>query len=438
MSSHERQVTRLALAAPIPALAVALWLLWAGDYAPRTQWTLTVLLLVCWLVLALTLRERVVRPLQTLSNMLAAIREQDYSLRSRRADADDSLGLAMLEINTLMDELRERRLGSLEATALLRRVMAEIDVAVFAFDDAGALRVVNASGERLLGQPAERLLGRRAEELGLGECLQGVAPRMVELSLGGQRARWEVRRGDFRQGGRPHQFVVLADVSRALRDEERLATQRLVRVLGHEINNSITPIKSLAERLQELLRRSPPEGELREDLQRGLGVITSRSEALGRFLASYTRLAKLPPPRRATLDVAAWVSRTVRLETRMPVEVLGGPDMTLNADGDQLDQLLINLVANAVDAALASREKDAGVRVRWARDASRFELVVEDDGPGLPETANLFVPFFTTKPGGTGIGLVLSRQIAESHGGTLTLTERRNSRGCEAKLTLPA
>jgi two-component system nitrogen regulation sensor histidine kinase NtrY len=174
MSSHERQVTRLALAAPIPALAVALWLLWAGDYAPRTQWTLTVLLLVCWLVLALTLRERVVRPLQTLSNMLAAIREQDYSLRSRRADADDSLGLAMLEINTLMDELRERRLGSLEATALLRRVMAEIDVAVFAFDDAGALRVVNASGERLLGQPAERLLGRRAEELGLGECLQGV------------------------------------------------------------------------------------------------------------------------------------------------------------------------------------------------------------------------------------------------------------------------
>jgi two-component system nitrogen regulation sensor histidine kinase NtrY len=437
MSSHERQVTRLALAAPVPALVVALWLLWAGDYAPRTQWTLTVLLLVCWLVLALTLRERVVRPLQTLSNMLAAIREQDYSLRSRRADADDSLGLAMLEINTLMDELRERRLGALEATALLRRVMAEIDVAVFAFDDAGALRVVNASGERLLGQPAERLLGRRAEELGLGECLQGVAPRMVELSLGGQRARWEVRRGGFRQSGRPHQFVVLADVSRALRDEERLATQRLVRVLGHEINNSITPIKSLAERLQELLRRSPPEGELREDLQRGLGVITSRSEALGRFLASYTRLAKLPPPRRSTLDVAAWINRTVRLETRMPVEVLGGPDTTLNADGDQLDQLLINLVANAVDAALVSPKKGAGVRVRWTRDASRFELVVEDDGPGLPETANLFVPFFTTKPGGTGIGLVLSRQIAESHGGTLTLTERQNARGCEAKLTLP-
>jgi len=435
VTSHERQVTRLALAAPVPALVVALWLLWASDFAPRTQWTLSALLVGSWLALAFTLRSRVVRPLQTLSNMLAAIREQDYSLRARRADPEDSLGLAMLEVNTLMDELRERRLGALEATALLRRVMAEIDVAVFAFDDqTGALRVVNASGERLLGQPAERLLGRRADELGLADCLQGEAPRVVELALGGQRARWEVRRGAFRQGGRPHQFVLLADLSRALREEERLAWQRLVRVLGHEINNSITPIKSLADRLQELLRRTPPDHELRNDLQRGLGVISTRSEGLARFLNSYTRLAKLPPPRLATLDVRTWVSRVVRLETRLSAEIFPGPPMTLQADGDQLDQLLINLLSNAVDAACAT---GGGVRVRWSREGARFDLVVEDDGPGLPETSNLFVPFFTTKPGGTGIGLVLSRQIAEAHGGTLTLAARRGARGCEARLTLP-
>ena len=435
MTSHERQVTRLALLAPLPALAVALWLLWSGAFAPRTQWTVSVLLVGAWLGLALVLRERVVRPLQTLSNMLAAIREQDYSLRARRADPDDALGLAMLEVNTLMDELRERRLGALEATALLRRVMAEIDVAVFAFDDTLSLRVVNASGERLLGQPAERLLGRRAEELGLEECLTGDAPRVVELALGGQRARWEVRRGGFRQGGRPHQFVVLADVSRTLRAEERLAWQRIVRVLGHEINNSITPIKSLAERLQELLRREPPDGELRDDLERGLGVIASRSEGLTRFLASYTRLAKLPPPRLASVDVRAWVNRVVRLETRLAVQVEPGPEVTLPADGDQLDQVLINLVSNAVDAALTT---GGGVRVRWAREGARFQLVVEDDGPGLPETSNLFVPFFTTKPGGTGIGLVLSRQIAEAHGGTITLATRGEGKGCRAVLVLPA
>ena len=241
MASHERQITLLALLSPLPALAIALALLWTGGFEPRLQWTLTIVLVALWLALAFLLRERVVRPLQTLSNMLAAIREQDYSLRGRRASADDALGLAMLELNSLMDELRERRLGALEATALLQRVMTEIDVAVFAFDDTGALRVVNAAGERLLGGAAERLLGRRAEELGLGECLEGDAPRVVELALGAQRGRWEVRRGAFRQGGRPHQFVVLADVSRALREEERKAWQRLIRVLGHEINNSSPP-----------------------------------------------------------------------------------------------------------------------------------------------------------------------------------------------------
>jgi two-component system nitrogen regulation sensor histidine kinase NtrY len=433
-SSHERQVTVIALVTVLPALVVAFVLLWTGNFAIRTQLTLTVIISVVFLFGVASLRERVIRPLQTLSNMIAAIREQDYSLQARHANADDALGLAMLEMNTLMTELKERRLGALEATALLQRVMAEIDVAVLAFDDTGALRLVNAGGERLLGQSAERLLGHRAEELGLAETLDGDAPRVMDLAIGDQRGRYEMRRGLFRQGGRPHQFVVLADVSRALREEERLAWQRLIRVLGHEINNSLTPINSLAERLNTLLQRSPPEGELREDLQRGLGVIANRSEGLTRFLASYTRLAKLPPPKFALVEVAAWVQRVTRLESRLAVEIVPSPDVTLQADGDQLDQLLINLVANAVDAALAT---GGGVRVNWTPRGDSFELTVQDDGPGLPDSANLFVPFFTTKPGGTGIGLVLSRQIADAHSGTLVLANRTGVRGCEARLTLP-
>ncbi|MDE3054148.1 MAG: PAS domain-containing protein [Gemmatimonadota bacterium] len=434
MPSHERQVTILALVSPLPPLAIALALLWTGGFEPRTQWTLSILLVALWLILAAMLRERVVRPLQTLSNMLAAIREQDYSLRGRRAGAGDALGLAMLELNSLMDELRERRLGALEATALLRRVMAEIDVAVFAFDDEGALRLVNAAGERLLGAPAERLLGRRADELGLAACLDGDAPRIVELALGAQRGRWEMRRGAFRQGGRPHQFVMLADVSRALREEERKAWQRLIRVLGHEINNSIAPIKSLAEQFRDLLHRRAPDDAMRDDMERGLGVIANRSEALTRFLASYTRLAKLPAPRLAPMDVAAWTRRIAQLETRLAVEVRPGPDVTLLADGDQLDQALINLVRNAADAAL---ETGGGVRIGWAREGSRFALTVQDDGPWLPKTSNLFVPFFTTKPGGSGIGLVLTQQIAEAHGGTVALSDRADGHGCEARLVLP-
>ena len=432
-ASHERQVTLLALLTGLPALVVALVLLWSGNSPPRTQWTVTIVLALFTIGGSMALRERVIRPLQTLSNMLAAIREQDYSLRARRSSPEDALGLAMLELNSLMNELRERRLGALEATALLQRVMGEIDVAVLAFDDAGALRLVNAGGERLLGQPAERLLGRRAEELGLASCLEGDAPRLVELQLAGTPGRWELRRGAFRQGGRPHQFVLLADVSRSLWEEERLAWQRLIRVLGHEINNSLTPIRSIADRLQHLLGRAPPEGDLREDIERGLGVIASRSEGLSRFLASYTRLARLPPPRFGPVSVPEWVQRAVRLETRMAVEIIPGPNIILQADGDQLDQLLINLISNAVDAATTT---GGGVRVRWTGTERSFHLVVEDDGPGLPDSANLFVPFFTTKPGGTGIGLVLSRQIAEAHRGTLVLVNRAGARGCEARLTL--
>ncbi|MDQ6611003.1 MAG: ATP-binding protein [Gemmatimonadota bacterium] len=437
MSSHERQVVRLAVLLPLPGLLVALWLLWTASFAAPVKWSVTALLLLLLVILITMLRETVVRPLQTLSNMLAAIREQDYSLRARQANGDDALGLAMLELNALMDELRSRRLGALEATSLLRRVMAEIDVAVFAFDDADALQIVNATGEQLLGEEALKLHGLSATQLGLAECLRGETPRTIDLAFRGQRARWEVRRGAFRQDGKRNQFVVLADVSRALREEERLAWQRLVRVLGHEINNSITPIKSLSERLQQLLQRAPSaaelDGELRSDLERGLGVISGRSQALSRFLASYTKLVRLPQPNVGAVDVLMWVQRNVRLENRLVVRIIPGPAVTLHADGDQLDQLLINLVRNAVDASL---DTGGAVIVGWSVNGPRFTLTVVDEGNGLPETSNLFVPFFTTKQGGTGIGLVLSRQIAEAHGGSLQLTNNVVGRGCEARLTL--
>ena len=433
-TTNEQRVTRLALAGGTPALAVALWLLWSGDYAARTQWTLSVIIVIAWLAFAFAVRERVIRPLQTLSNMLAALRERDYSLRARRQGMDDALGLVIFELNVLTEELKQRRLGSLEATALLERVMSEIDVAVFTFDANDVLQLVNASGERLLAQEADRILGRRADELGLAECLRGEAPRVQELEFPVSKGRWEVRRGSFRQEGKPHQLLVLADVSRTLREEERQAWQRLIRVLGHEINNSLTPIKSVAQRLTELLSRPAQDGALKEDLEKGLALIAGRSESLTRFLSAYTRLARLPSPKLASVDVPAWIERVARLETRTVVAIVPGTPVVVLADGDQLDQLLINLIANATDAALTT---GGGVKVRWKARAHMVDVEVIDGGPGLPETKNLFVPFFTTKPQGSGIGLVLSRQIAEAHGGRLTLSNRRDAKGAVATLSLP-
>jgi PAS domain S-box-containing protein len=434
MVSHPRRVLLLATGAALPALALGLILLWRGEFSSRTQWTLTLGVLLALLIGLSALQERVVRPLQTLSNMLAALREGDYSLRARGATAeDDSLGLVYLEANTLADTLRGSRLGALEAAALLRTVLTEIDAAIFAFDSSGALRLVNRGGERLLGQAAERLLGRSAEALGLGECLTGETPRVVERA-GAHAGRYELRRNSFRQDGRPHQMVVLTDVSRTLQAEERQAWQRLIRVLSHEINNSLAPIRSLAGSLRTLLERSGPGAERGQDLRQGLDIIEQRADALSRFMSAYARLARLPKPRKGAVEVEQWVRRAAGLQRGKAIAILPGPPVTVQADGDQLDQLLINLVRNAEDAVA---ETGGGVRISWSRAAGGLQLLVEDEGPGLAETANLFVPFYTTKRGGSGIGLALSRQIAEAHGGSLAVENRRDGPGCQARLWLP-
>lgn len=441
--TYERRIQLLALAAGLPGSFIALILLWTGTYSSGAAWTLTFLILSLWLGFALSLRHRVVFSLQTLSNLLAAMREEDFSIRARGAGPDDAMGEVMLEVNALSSMLREQRLGAMEATSLLRTIIEEIDLAIFTFDHEAKLRLINRAGERLLARPLERLLGATADELGLAAALEGESARTMDLTFPGGSGRWSMRRGLFRQGGFPHNLVVLSDLSRTLRDEERQAWQRLIRVLGHELNNSLAPIQSVAQGLESGLNaanqlpelRTGPAAPILEDLQQGLGIIRSRTEALGRFMAAYARLARLPKPKHLPVHVGEWITRTAKLETRVKVCVREGPRVTISADVDQLEQLLINLIRNGADAALETR---GGVQVGWSVAGSQLEVWVIDDGPGIPNTANLFVPFFTTKPAGSGIGLVLSRQIAEAHGGELTLKNRTDARGCEARLRLPA
>ena len=431
--SHQGRLTWLIIGAVAPAVIITLSILWFDDYSAKVQWTFTIVVLVCAAAFISAARDHVVHPLQTMSNLLAALREGDYSIRARGARGNDALGEVLLEVNSLGETLRVQRLGAFEATALLRTIMAEIDVAVFTFDPDRRLRLVNRTGENLLGQPMDKLLGRSAAELGLAACYDVDQDEPLTLSFPGGSGRWGVRRSTFRERGLPHELLVLTDLSRTLREEERRAWQRLVRVLGHEMNNSLAPIKSLAGSLETLLRREPMPSDWKDDAESGLKSIASRADSLSRFMQAYTRLAKLPPPQREDVDLGELVERVVNLEPRLKVQIVPGPKLRIRADAAQIEQLLINLVHNAVDAAL---ETHGNAAIRWRESGDYIEVVVDDEGPGIMNPTNLFVPFFTTKPGGSGIGLTLSRQIAEAHGGSLSLTNRNDRTGAEALLRL--
>ncbi|WP_415907166.1 sensor histidine kinase [Oleiharenicola sp. Vm1] len=441
--AHENRVLVYTLLSGLPAVLIAVWLMVDRDIEmdAKKQWTFGLIIVGFWIGYALAVREIVMRPLQTMANLLTALREGDFSTRARGANRDEPLGDVMSEINLLGGVLQEQRLGALEATALLRTVMEEIDVAIFAFDGNETLRLVNRAGQELLGQPAERILGRAASDMDMADCLTGEPTRVLNRTFPGGAGRWGMRRTMFREGGLPHSLLVIADLSQPLREEELKAWQRLVRVIGHELNNSLAPIKSIAGSLGAMLRRDKRAPDWEDDMRGGLEIIEARAEGLNRFMQSYARLAKLPPPTKLPVQLGPLLRRVASLETRTSVQVVEGPEVVLNADAAQLEQVFINLIKNAVEA-----QPEAGqpgqptccVRTGWRALPGAIEVFVEDDGPGIANSQNLFVPFFTTKPSGSGIGLVLCRQIAENHGGSLTLENRPDTTGCVARLRLPA
>ncbi|GMU44320.1 MAG: hypothetical protein IT479_05155 [Xanthomonadales bacterium] len=432
--SYETRVALWSLALAAPGLGIAGWLLWRLDWPQPVRGTVIVALLATTAWLWQRLRQAVVHPLLTLVSLLDSLRAGDYSLRSTSARRGDALGEALWEINALASTLREGRLKVEEAGALLSKVLGSIDIAIFAFDDCRRLMLINPAGERLLALPCEQALGRSALDLGLEACCDADTPETLKRAFPGGSGSFELRRTNFREHGRPHELLAITDLSRALREEERQAWQRLIRVLGHELNNSLAPIRSMTATLACMIARETLPSDWREDVQGALGVIGDRAESLTRFMAGYTRLARLPPPHKRAVTLAPLLHRVARLEQRREVQIGELPEIELQADADQIEQALINLVKNAAEAAL---ETAGGVRMRLVAQTGLARIEIEDDGPGLAKTDNLFVPFFTTKPGGSGVGLVLARQIVENHGGALELRNRVDARGCLVQVDLP-
>lgn len=397
----------------------------------------TILICVCLLIYlgicASSLVDGVIRPLQTLSNVVSSLHEGDYSFRARGASSSDALSELAAEINALADLLQKHRVRSLEATALLARILDVMHAPLFAFDRQNRLQLINNAGLKLLDHPYARCIGHSANELHLDDWLG--APDQSIRSFGGAPARWLLRKVVFRQDGAPHTLLVLSDVSIPLQEEEKVAWMRLIRVLGHELSNSLAPIKSIAGSLLARVESLHGDEAVTKDFRRGLGVVESRADALHRFVQSYRQLAQLPSPRLRPVALGPLMERVTLLEQRLAVRLDVGPPVNLDADSDQLEQMLINLLANAVEASL--RNGSQPVHASWVSTDTNVQIVIEDRGLGIANPENLFIPFYTTKSTGSGIGLALAQQIARAHGGDISLVNRENGGGARAIVRLP-
>jgi two-component system nitrogen regulation sensor histidine kinase NtrY len=428
------RIVLLALAGGLPALVLSLLLLRELPVPDSVLRLIAIVLVLFWAGFAVAVHRATVEPMRSIANLLEALRGGDYAVRGRHARKGDALGDVVLEANRLGATLRSQRFEALEASALLNKVLAEIDVAVLAFDGDDRIRLANRAAGTLLRRHPEALLGLSAAEAGFENLLEGPPVSSEAHTFPGRAGRWQVMRETFREAGRQFRLLVVTDLSQALRDEERRAWRRLIRVIWHELNNSLAPIKSVIETSRDALAAGPPDAAEREELARNLALVAERAESLRRFLSRYSELARMPEPTIAHCDVAALLKQVAAVQQPGRVQYAAADGLELRADADQLQQALINLVRNAVEATPEGAEP---VELRALRGKDSVVFEVEDNGPGVANPDNLFVPFFTTKPGGSGIGLVLARQVAEAHGGTLSLQNRSDRSGCLARLAIP-
>jgi two-component system nitrogen regulation sensor histidine kinase NtrY len=437
----ERQSLLAILAAGFPAALLAMLLVWTHSYSRLHQCEATGFVLLFWVGLSFSARNRIVNSIRVLSNVISSVREEDFSFRAARQGPGDALGELALEINELARSIESERMGAMEAERLLRKVMSQVEDVILAFSPGGRLKMFNPAASGFFDRQPQELANRTAQELGVADLLEGDSSGIISRTKAGIEQRWIVRRAHFRQNGIPHVLLLLSEASHALRAEERKAWQRLFRVLSHEINNSLAPIKSISRTLAKLCSSPNLPQQLRSDLSMGLDVISTRSEALNHFLQAYARIAKLPAPARRNVSLPALMQRVIALESRLHIRIENGPDLMVQIDPDQLEQALINLTRNAVDAVCLNTEivpDSESVSVSWYSEKCDLRMVIRDRGPGIYDTANLFVPFYTTKSDGSGIGLVLSRQIIEGHGGSLRIHNRQDVCGAEVEIRIPS
>ncbi len=451
--SFEEELTQLSLLASLP---VFILLLWVMIYANISVYLIALTGLLGGLLIFLChfkIHQKSSYQFRSLSNLLDAMNQGDYSLRARASHGDKALNELVDAINTLSTRLNKQRIESIESQLLLNTVITHIDVAIIALNSKNELVLTNPAAKKLL-----KLSNKIDTDLKLAgfdqlvqiEDLVSGDSKVMPLNFTGQQGKFNVHMETYREGGEQQKLLFITDVSTMLRSEERKAWQSLVRVISHEINNSLSPISSISQSLQRLLNRQDDIESHKEYITEGLTIVSQRTKSLSNFVNSYKQIASLPEPDKKLTSIATLVNKVVSLYQGKPVKTDTSLDVELIIDNVQFEQVLINLIKNSIEALNLNSsnnsdldldldldlEPKASVTIAWQLKNGVFILTVTDDGTGVSNPDNLFVPFFTTKNQGSGIGLVLCRQIIEAHGGTLSLTNRAEGTGCVAMIEL--
>ena len=439
--SFEKRIVWLALITSTPLLVMLLWVM---TYANISIWLILLIAFIGSLSIIYAAQQiyyTLTYQLRSLSNLLGAIVLGDYSLRARSDQGGSVLNELILSINNLSAHLSLHRIESTESQLLLQTVIEHIDVAIVAISDENKIRFMNPAAKKLLQ------IDQKNSEIALLKQLEVVSSftsgcqQVVELSLGHQHGRFNVYVEEFRESGLQHKLLFITDVRTLLRSEESKAWQSLVRVISHEINNSLTPIASISQTLSRLLSRQHDaigihNQEYNKDLREGLSIITERAKGLSQFVNSYKQLAKLPEPQKSSVSIRNLFHAVSNLFKDQIIQIEPAGDVQLFIDPVQLEQVFINLIKNSLEA-MSQTNSQGVVFVSWQLAEPFLKLSIMDQGCGISNLGNLFVPFYSTKKQGSGIGLVLCRQIIEAHHGHLTITNNVGAQGCCVSIELP-
>ena len=435
--SSEAQLAQLALLASLP---VSLLLIWVMIYAKISVYLILLTALLAGVAIVYTyikIQQISAFQFRSLSNLLDAMNQGDYSLRASSVDGDIARNELVNSINNLAKRLNRQRLESIENQLLLRTVIDHIDVAIIAVNDDNELILSNPAANKLLQLPTSPShTNNLSQQLSSVDSLVGGQSKVMKLTFAGHLAKYNVHVESFRYAGQQQKLLFLTDVSLLLRTEERNAWQSLVRVISHEINNSLAPIASISETLKRAMAKQQNTSQESSNLFEGLQVISQRANNLKDFVNSYRQITKLPEPKKKITSIANLVEKVIPLFQTNKILLGSSPEVSLSIDPILIEQVLINLIKNALES-MQNESDDAQVLVFWQLHHQNLKLTIDDKGVGIDNYDNLFVPFYTTKKKGSGIGLVLCQQILEAHDGQLTLTNKADQAGCLACIELP-